>query len=444
MLRLGMLSALAALMAATSACSGADGDPPSPRSTSADVVWTVDEGSPVSQIVDAGDGVGLLYVVSGERLELRALEISTGKQRWSVEVSPTANGVWLVPPLVEGKVITMLPGRGRFGHPAVIDVLDGSVRKSPDLVDADLGSGVDQCESALDAYCFYGTTPDLPDPTFLWLHGPELAVGDYWDAHPDEAEKSDGLDIEDKVVRYRKDGAVVWSRPRAEFFKGAETGLTYGFPAGAKDVQAMYVARAGAREPLVASDVGVLAASLVDGRRLWQRWGVALVNRSEPVAPTAGADLLRSGVAVACEYRGQVDSALDQDDATPVAMLGIEATSGEELWRFPADVGGDDCSLHTNDGVRAEIRVDGKRMWLDIRTGETTAAEKDEPIWAPVDDSVALGRSDFNMRGVFEPRDGDGKLLAPTWPLPEDLGATDGKVTAVVIGGEVRGYVAPK
>lgn len=413
-----------------------------PADGPAEVAWRLD-GTASSQVVDGGDGVGVYYAVAGEKqLELRGVELATGKQAWAVEAA-TGEGQQLDPFVVDGKALLLAPGKGRTALPALVDVATGDVTRGTGEVTR--AYAPDECGSADISFCVWGTTPDTDPVTYLWIHGPDLRVDDYGDEHPGEAENSDGLHFDDdaRVVRFRSGGKVVWTKPWDRFFRGVDTARGWSYAPVESGIQLISGARDNARDPLPAARAVTFAVDLADGSRKWLKTGVGTGSVTQPGEQDDAKASIAHGVAVLCQYDGTFASTTDPGPARISSVVGVDAVTGKERWRMTSDIVRPGCALETNDGVRAGFFSSGKAQWLDITTGEQTPRAADEVLWVPTRMKPRVAGTELTPDDVFDAVDGAGKAVEPAWPLPEGLGVDHDDLRVVVLDGELRAYRAP-
>lgn len=438
--RLGMaaLAALTCLSATACTTSGSEDHSPASASATAKIEWSAAGGQPVSQITKAGNGVGVYYMVEDSKLYLRALDLKTGQERWKIQANASSDTIYLEPAVHEGKVGYLAPQLGRPGvvRPAVVDAATGRTTTSKTAVEiSTTNPTIYASDDYPGTFALYGRIAGESDETYLWVHGPDLQVEDYGKAHPDG--ETDGLSFGKTTVSLKEGKTVKWSQPRTKLLHGASnTSMGYN-PEEHDGVYEIHVTRDGSKEPFTANDVGLLEISASTGERLWLRWGVRPMR---PTVPTAEEWATPNDITFLCGYTGTMGKFLADpgEQAHLTGITAIRSSTGAELWTLK-DV--DECELASNDGVHAYSTIEGTRTLVDLETGKTQPAPKDDLVWTRTRAETKAGDASITRTGIYEPTNGNGKVVdTPQWPLPKELGVIDGHTHVLVIGDEVRGY----
>lgn len=407
-------------------------------SATSKIAWRSAGGQPVSQITKAGNGVGVYYMVDDSKLYLRALDLKTGQERWKIQANASSDTIYLEPAIHAGKVGYLAPQQGRPGvvRPAVVDAATGRTTTSKTPVEiSTTNPTIYASDDYPGTFTLYGRIGNESKETYLWIHGPDLQVEDYWKAHPDG--ENDGLSFDKTTVSLKEGKTVKWSQPRTKLLAGASnTSMGYN-PEEHDGVYQIHVTREGSKEPFNANDVGLLEISAITGERIWLRWGVRPMR---PTVPTADEWATPNDITFLCGYAGTMGKFLADpgEQAHLTDITAIRSSTGEELWTLK-DV--DECELASNDGVRAYPTVNGTRTLLDLKTGETRPAPNNHVAWTRTRAEARASDASITRTGIYEPVGGSGKIIdTPGWPLPKELGVIDGNLHVLVIGDEVRGY----
>ncbi|MGH3973220.1 MAG: hypothetical protein ACRDS9_07835 [Pseudonocardiaceae bacterium] len=437
--RLGMATLAALTCLSITACTPSGSVERSPASGSAlsKIAWHAAGGQPVSQITEAGGRVGVYYIVEDSKLYLRALDLKTGHERWKVQASASSDITYLEPAIHAGKVGYLAPANGRTGvvRPAVVDAATGHTTTSKTPVEiSSANPTIFASDDFPGTFTLYGRVGER-DETYLWIHGPDLKVEDYDKAHPDR--EDNGLSFDKTTVSLKNGNAVKWSQPRNKLLEGASS-TTMGYnPEEHDGVYEIHVTRDGSTEPFTANEVGLLEISASTGERLWLRWGVRPMR---PTVPTADEWTTPTDITFLCGYTGTMGKFLAEpgEQAHLTDITAIRSSTGEELWTLK-DV--DECELASNDGLNAYTTVRETRTLIDLETGKTHPAPKDDVVWTRTRAEAKVGDVSITTTGIYEPLKGGDKLVeTPQWPLPKELGVIDGNTQILVIGDEVRAY----
>lgn len=382
------------------ACSSGGSDPvgvsaPAARAE-ADRAWRHAGLKPVSQVVEATEGVVVYYGVTGDQVRLQALDATSGKALWQRRVESDLTSYF--PEVADDHVALVGPhdpsGRSRV---LVVDAETGDVvSRSRPVLNADLSGCGDDDDASLCVES--GDWSDDRVFHLLEIPGAELrkAPAGTRSGMPESTQLSEqGWSV---ISSIQEPGEDVW-----------QAGLW----------------RESATAPYRRTDLAI-ASVRSDGSIRWLRTGRQWCNQT--LADPDGS----SDVALACNFTsGRIARPHFQERfAAEFALEGIDLDSGRPVWREPmGPTETPEVSVPTDARGRIAVQHGGRTKLITPSTG--SAEKVAEPLLWSTTKNLMVGNSVVWRSGVYRAEvEGRAPETLP-WPLPGDVGLQLDALTVV-------------
>lgn len=420
------------------------GSTPSPTTTGpAKAIWHLRDAVPLSNVISAPHGVGVYFAKTGGSAHIRAIDVRTGRVRWSKPIAPSAS---IGTPVVVGTdVVYFAPTKKAKPERGVLTFADATSGKVTKRADTPyVPSSIFRCLTGTDAACTYSHPAD---------GSAEQDLVHRMTAHSDDVTALPGENTNfafsgKNVERFEGHAnKPVWSKPLKSLFPKSGSAKALGYAHDpVSGVQLLSLGPA-TKASIPASSVRAVGVDAATGRVLWRRSGVSF-SCGTPDLDQRGFGL-RSHAEILPMCRWTAGT-LTGDGFTPKArglkydVVGLNVRTGTIVWSVAAgSTSSTHITLSTNDNGRSFFMTHhGQATVVDVATGKTTAVGPAYQHWKPRAGTVPLRFAGRSVRTTLEltvpyTRSTPDSIIRR--PVPDAMGATAGDVHAIALHDEVVG-----
>ena len=338
--------------------------------------WRDDAGTPISPIVAAGDGVGVVYIRRHGAIAVVAIDLADGRELWTKRAPDNLDDAAM--PFATGRLIAVALVAGPTSYAAGLDPRTGrEVWSSPHWKQMSdfWWNGADH--SAL----------TVTGDGATWL-APTKAIsagrshrGEPFEVYTDLLNGVGFADESDQAIRRVRHAKVAWVATNAELRPGWHVVSGLNHVQHGRVVINMVEDDAAAR--VRPHQMAVVVLDARDGHVVWSRRATELCALIEPRDKPSGEQVPR--YETFCEYHGgTLENIMRPGGHAAVGttdLLGVDIVTGREIWRRPYGHAIGTGPASTESGEQAYLSSSRGEELIDMRTGTSHAVPADFVAW---------------------------------------------------------------